>query len=158
MTVHKKICIYGFSILEVMIFASITAVILVAAVGYTVQLVVTMQKNIHSVIATHYVEEVKDWLDGEREDNWQIFQDQASNAGTVYCLNTELSLDTTFPLVAGACVSDGLTPSIYQRTLTLTKDTLDTETATSVASIIQVSWRDQGVDYVERLDSTYTVW
>jgi len=158
MTVHKKIGIYGFSILEVMIFASITAVILVAAVGYTVQLVVTMQKNIHSIIATHYVEEVKDWLDGEREDNWQIFQDQASNAGTVYCLNTELSLDTTFPLIAGACASDGLTPSIYQRTLTLTKDTPDTETATSVASIIQVSWRDQGVDYVERLDSTYTVW
>ena len=69
-----------------------------------------------------------------------------------------MTLGTAFPLPVGACTTDGLTPNIYQRTLTLTKDTPDDETATSVSSLIQVSWQDQRIDYVERLDSTYTVW
>ena len=56
----------GFSIIEVIVFTSMLSVVLVAAVGYTVRLVFTMTHNRHKLMATHYVEEVKEWYVKER--------------------------------------------------------------------------------------------
>jgi len=150
----------GFSIIEVIVFTSMLSVVLVAAVGYTVRLVFTMTHNRHKLMATHYVEEVKEWLNGERESDWEQFQNRSTLGGTTYCINNVLQLNTTLAsLIPGPCGFTGVVgtpPQIYQRQLILSKDS--NETATRVFAVIQVSWRDEGVLYTEEIETVYSVW
>lgn len=155
---------FGFSIIEIIVFVSLLSIILVAAVGYTVRLVFTMTHNRHKILATHYVDEVKDWLDGERESDWEVFQGRSSTGtGTTYCMNAPLQLLTRLnTLAAGACGFNGIgaviptNPLIYRRTLTLQKD--QAETARTVTATIRVSWRDEGVLYTESIETIYSLW
>jgi len=150
----------GFSIIEVIVFASMLSIVLVAAVGYTVRLVFTMTHNRHKLFATHYAEETQEWLNGERESDWQQFQDYSTVAGKTYCLNDPLELSTTLAsLPTSPCGYTGIVgtnPEIYRRTLFLQKDRAGT--ATRISATVQVSWRDEGVVYTEELDTVYSVW
>lgn len=150
----------GFSIIEVIVFTAMMSVVLVAAVGYTVRLVFTMTHNRHRLLATHYVEEVKEWLNGERETDWQVFQSNATVVPKLYCLNAPLQLDDTLAsLPTGTCDFTGIVgvdPQIYQRRLFLSKNVAGT--ADRVTAVIQVSWRDEGVLYTEEIETVYSVW
>jgi len=147
----------GFSIIEIIIFIGILSVVLTAALGFTVRMIMSVRVNEHRLRATYYVEEVKEWLDGEREADWATFESFASPAGVVYCMNQPLTLtDTLGTLTPGACTSNGLVPAIYHRELTLSKD--NPSTATRVDATIQVTWMENGVQYVEKIQTGYSVW
>lgn len=151
----------GFSIIEVIVFVSLLSIVLVAAVGYTVRLVFTMNHNRHKLLATHYTDEVKEWLNSERESDWEQFQSFASTgSGSTYCLNESLNLLTQLDdLQIAPCAFTGVPPTnplIYQRQLILSKDR--DEIATRVFARIQVSWRDEGVLYTEDIETVYSIW
>lgn len=148
---------FGFSIIEVIIFIGILSVVLTAALGFTIKMIMTVRINEHRLRASHYVEEVVEWLNGEREADWEVFESFSSTGGTVYCINQPLAINNTLATLAtGACTSNGLTPAIYHRELTLSKDSLTT--ATRVAATIQVTWIEDGVQYVEQIQTGYSVW
>ncbi len=153
----------AFSIIEVIVFASMLSVVLVAAVGYTVRLVFTMTHDRHKILATHFAEETQEWLNGERESDWEQFQNRSTVAGTTYCVNNALALSTTLAsLSSGACGFTGIgtatatNPLIFRRQLILSKDRA--QTATRVTATIRVSWQDEGVLYTEEVVSVYSVW
>lgn len=154
----------AFSIIEVIIFASMLSVVLVASVGYTVRLVFTMTHDRHKLLATHFAEETQEWLNGERQSDWEQFQNHSTfPSGTTYCVNNALALETTLAnLPTGACNFTGVgtasptNPLIFRRQLILSKDR--PETATRVTATIQVSWNDEGVLYTEEIVSVYSVW
>ena len=148
---------FGFSIIEVIIFIGILSVVLTAALGFTIKMIMTVRVNEHRLYATHYVEEVTEWLNGEREADWEEFESHATTGGTVYCINNTLAISTLFDdLTTGACTTNGLTPAIYQRELTLSKDI--PTTATRVSATVQVTWIEEGVQYVEQIQTGYSVW
>ena len=154
----------GFSIIEIIVFMTLLSVVLVAGVGYTARLIITMSHNRHQLLATHYTDELKEWLGGEREVDWENFQDHASVAGIEYCLNNRLDLSDTIDTILtsaslGGCSFTGVSgtdPLIYQRTLFLRKDVA--ETATRLRATIRVAWRDEGVLYQEEVQTVYSVW
>jgi len=153
----------AFSIIEVIVFASMLSIVLVAAVAYTVRLVFTMTHDRHKLLATHYVEEMHEWLNGERESDWEQFQNYSSTTGTTYCINEPLNLSTTLAsLSTGICGFTGVgtatptNPLIFQRQLILSKDRA--KTATKVTATVRVSWRDEGVLYSEEIVTVYSVW
>jgi len=159
----KKNYASSFSIIEVIVFASMLSVILVAAVGYTVRLVFTMTHNRHKLLATHYVEETQEWLNGERESDWQQFQDYSTTTGRTYCINDPLDLSSTMASLSiavcdftGVGTATATNPLIYRRRLILSKDR--PETASRVTATIQVSWQDEGVLYTEEIVTVYSVW
>lgn len=153
----------AFSIIEVIVFASMLSIVLVAAVAYTVRLVFTMTHDRHKLLATHYVEEMHEWLNGERESDWEQFQNYSSTTGTTYCINDPLNLSRTLAsLSTGLCGFTGVgtasttNPLIFQRQLILLKDRA--KTATKVTATVRVSWRDEGVLYSEEIVTVYSVW
>ncbi|PIZ65793.1 hypothetical protein COU87_04905 [Candidatus Roizmanbacteria bacterium CG10_big_fil_rev_8_21_14_0_10_39_12] len=150
----------SFSLIEVIVFTSMLSIVLVAAVGYTVRLVFTMTHNRHKLVATHYVDEVKEWLNGERETDWDQFQGFASVGGQTYCVNNQLNLNSTLStLSTGTCNFDGVVgndPLIYQRQIIMTKNLA--ANPTRIIALIRVSWRDEGVLYVEQIETIYSVW
>jgi len=137
------------------------SIVLVAAAGYTAQILRQMTYNQHKIYATRYVEDLKEWVDAEREADWPSFQSRASiGTGTIYCVNSALSLSTIFTdFVSGTCDFTGIgtqNPRIFSRVLTLKKDA---SAANTVTAIITVSWyENDATPKVERLELVYTVW
>lgn len=151
----------SFSLIEVIVFTSMLGIVLVAAVGYTVRLVFTMTHNRHKLIATHYVDEVKEWLNGERETDWEEFQSFALvDDGQTYCVNNQLNLDSSLSsLSTGSCAFDGVVgsdPQIYQRQIIMKKNLA--ANPTRITAEIRVSWRDEGVLYTEQIETIYSIW
>lgn len=143
--------------IEVIVFIGIMSMVLTAALGFTIKMIKTVRVNEHRLRATHYVEEVIEWLNGEREADWVVFESFASTSGKTYCINQPQTINTTMALLSsGVCTSNGLTPAIYKRQLILTKDALSN--ATRVNATVQVTWVEEGVQYVEQIQTGYSVW
>ncbi|MFA9288588.1 MAG: prepilin-type N-terminal cleavage/methylation domain-containing protein [Weeksellaceae bacterium] len=155
----------GFTIIELIIFITLLSTILVVAASYVTRLLYNMTTNEHRVKARFYAEEVVEWLNGERQSDWQAFQNEASVAGTVYCLNGTISLDTLLQdLTPGACsgTNNGYVgvgnraPKIFKRELTLTKNTASN--ATQVTARITVSWVDRDIEYSVPIETIYSIY
>lgn len=144
----------GFTLLEVMIFIVILSMVLITATSFITKLLVSIRSNENRVSAAFLADDVKEWLNGERESNpWSTFHGKASQAGIRYCLNTQLelahtitSLNTpTFPAAACAAyanIQTGMKP-IYKRELVLYKN--NNLNPTQVTAAITISWIDNGI-------------
>lgn len=150
----------GFSLIEVIVFMTLVSIVLVSAVGFTMRLVHTMTYNQHKLYATHYIQDLKEWLDGEREADWQTFQAYASQGGTTYCANNALAITSTLAsLSTGSCGFTGVgtqDPRVFRRRLILTKDVAST--ATRVTAVLEVSWMEDNVLETETITTVYSLW
>lgn len=150
----------GFSLIEVLVFMTLVSIVLVSAVGFTMRLVHNMSYNQHKLYATHYVQDLKEWLDGEREADWQTFQSYSTQAGRAYCANNALSITSTLAsLSTSTCQFTGVgtqDPRVFRRTLILTKDVAGT--ATRVTALIEVSWMEDDVLQTESITTVYSLW
>lgn len=149
----------GFSLFEVLIFVAIISTVLIAAASYMVRLLVTLNINQHKSLASYYAEDVKNWLDGERQTSWLDLVSKSSTTGTTYCVNNALPLLATLStLTAGSCSNyNGVgvrEPRIYKRELTLTT----TPTESQVSAHIVVSWQEGGKTFSIPLDTIYFPW
>jgi len=155
----------GFSIIEVMIFVSLVSMVLIAAVGYTIQLLQAMHYNQNKMLATRDIEDVIEWLDREREIDWQDFQSVARQATTAnYCMNAPIGLSQSLInlTITNPISSCGFTRTIsgrpFRRILNLQKNTADAVTASLVTATITVSWEEGTQVHQERIQKTYSLW
>lgn len=151
----------GFSLIEVIVFVSLVSIILIAAAGFTVQMLNRMSYNQHKLYAAHYVNDVQEWLDGEREADWPTFVSAASTGGTLYCINDPIGIsddiDTLTPTTLASCGATGITgetPPLYRRTLVLTSD----NAGSTVTARIEVMWFENGRTTTEQTETVYSVW
>ncbi len=149
----------GFSLLELLIFVMILNIVFVAAISLVVNSMYRMRINVHKARAVFYAEELKEWLNGEREADWAGLQ---SRAGRTYCVNDQLNLHATFDdFTTGNCPFTGIgtnSPRIYRRRLILSPPSLS-----QISARIEVSWYEaspNGTDqqYDEILETVYTTW
>lgn len=150
----------AFSLIEVLVFMTLISIVLISAVGFTLNLVHTMSYNQHKLYATHYVQDLKEWLDSEREIDWNEFQRYASTSGSTYCANNTLNPnDRINVLSTGPCNFDGvgtLDPQIFRRRITMEKDT--SGTANRVTVTFEVGWMEDDVLQTETITSVYSLW
>ncbi len=166
----------AFTLIEIMIFVSLLSMVLVVIVAYVTRLLMNMKVNEHKIFASFYVEETSEWLINERYADWNAFQARAgSPAGIIYCVNKNFILTDTIAILDPSYWTttdpnrsyrvasinncpltgiNGLAPSIYRRTITLTKDAAINPTR--VNAQIVVSWVDNGVNYSQQLETVYT--
>ena len=139
----------GFSLIEVLIFVSILSVFFVIAASVTVVSVRNMKINEHKILATHYAEELVEWLRNQKEADWTTFSARSSGN---YCFN-ESPIDTTW-VVAGECTDYGLS-GMFNRDLTFS--TVGSPVAQVNVKII-VSWHELGNSYQVPLTTVFTRW
>lgn len=161
MVANKK----GFTLLEVMIFTTILTVVLVSAAAFTTRLVYNLRINEHKIFANIYASELLEWLTSEREANWNNVYSVASNSpGTTYCVNGNLTVNTTFadttvfriPTVGNPCIFNGITgrpPTIFKRELILVRNGTNQVNVT-----VRVSWQEGATTYSDEIQAIYTSW
>ncbi len=143
----------GMTLLEVLIFVSILTLIFLTIAFATTQSIKRTLYNQQKIIATHYAEEVHEWMRGEKESDWAIF---ASRADTTYCMNESV----TTCHAAGSCWSENTAcaaddyalGSKYKRSSTLTTNGSLIDVTTTI------EWKDGVNTYSLPLETTFSRW
>jgi len=139
----------SFSLIEVLIFVTILSLFLISAATV---ITFSMHQNtikVNMLKATHYNEQLLDWLRTQKETDWSIFTRSAGNS--TVCFNTEpissFSNDCSNKLDSGA----------FNRVAYFTTDN-SSGIATQVNVKIITSWQEGGNSYSTQLSGLFTVW
>ena len=139
----KRIANKGFTLIEVLVFVSITSLLLLAAVNITAISISRLKAEQYKVLGNYFMDSLFEWLAGEKERDWTNFYSKASSDGITYCFN---QLDIDWPSSAGGCGDEfslGVSEifngkNIFQREATLTTVGED------VKATIVVRWKYKG--------------
>ena len=150
----------GFSLIEVVVFVGLLNIILLAAVNYLITFTYQTRILEHKTYATFYQEEIKEWLDSEREADWTGLLLKAPVVPVTYCVNGNLTLNySVASLASGSCGYDGVDtggPQMFRRTVRLSRSG-----ATQINAHIRVDWFEVGTDgaqkpFSQTFDTIYT--
>ncbi len=125
---------HGFSLIETLIFVSILSLLFVVTASVTTLSIRNMKISQHKVMATHYADELMEWLIYQKQSSWQTISEKAPQIGETYCFST-LDWDHV-----GACTTETV-GTIYKRQATLTANN---SPATSINIEILVQWNEPG--------------
>ncbi len=143
----------GFSLIEVLIFTTILSLFFVTAAAVVTASLRNVQISQHKILATRYAEELLEWVKNEKQNDWySFFQSRAGieNTNYIYCFNNTV---LAWP-AAGSCSTPGLTPPIYNRTLTLRSS----DGGSKIEVTIDVGWTDFNISQSVDLKSVMTVY
>ncbi len=138
----------GFTLLEALFFILFISIIVVSVI-YSSSLVI--RKNTVSeqkILASHFSEEVREWLRGEKEADWPALFAKSSVVGITYCFNASV---VSWPS-AGNCQGSYSLSGQYLREVTLTR-VVDAAGNSQIRAIITVSFKD-GVNVISARDNT----
>lgn len=143
----------GFSLVEVLVFVTILGLFFVAAISVTTFSLKNMKIDEHKIIATHFAEEGLEWINSEKENDWETFvlKDTSSGTGTLYCIN---SLDWSTAHLCGENYILG-TPPFFKREVTLT----NSGNPTSQVNIkVVVSWIEGNQTMNVQIKTVVNLW
>ena len=103
--------------------------------------------NQHKLVATHYAEELREWIRGQKEINWDSF---ATGKMGTWCFETEPV--AAWPS-AGSCADYSL-DSLYKREVILSANA----EVTQVTAEITVSWREGANVFSVPLKTIYSIY
>ncbi len=131
----------GFTLIEVLVFVTIMSIILIAAVALTATSINQLKTQQYKILATHFAESLFEWLEAQKELDWQDFVSKATQNGKVYCFN-DLNI-SDWPGTSGSCSDYSLGANemfngkqIFKREVKLTKIGEDVKAA------VTVTWKD----------------
>lgn len=149
----------GFSLVEVLIFTAILSVFFVVASEVATASLRAMKITEHKILATRYAEELQEWIQAQREIDWNSFAARSSASGTYYCFKNDIS--SGWPVSGDCGASDytavvGKTPAIFRRNAKL----INIGSGLQVDVIVTVSWQEVGgtVPTPVEIISRYSVW
>lgn len=145
----------GFTLIEVLVFVSIISVFFVIVASLATVALHNIAITQRKIIATRYAEEMQEWLRYQKDANWNTFATKASNLGTNYCFNSQLS-DGVWPQ-SDICPTTGILElssvnKIYSRKVTLTSINQQ------VNVVITVSWNDGISTSQTVINTTFAPW
>lgn len=100
----------GFSLIEVLVFTSILALVFVTISAVVSSSLAILKVQEHKILATHYAEELLNWLQAKKEEDWNVFASKSNNTVT-YCFNNPID-DWPSP---GSCPVNSFLDSIFKR-------------------------------------------
>ncbi len=148
---------HGFSLIEVLVFVSVLALFFVVAVAVTTATIRNMQVSEHKIIATHYAEELSNWITSQKEADWYTFTNNyTSTSGKTYCFK-----DLSWSINRSCSGSSEMLNSFYNRYAVFTADIAPPNT-TQVTVTITVSWPEpngtpNGTHSVQ-ITNVYQIW
>ncbi|OGK18344.1 hypothetical protein A3G67_03565 [Candidatus Roizmanbacteria bacterium RIFCSPLOWO2_12_FULL_40_12] len=123
----------GFSLVEVLVFVSVLAVFFVVAAAISSVSLRVSKSNENKLRATHYAEELTEWLRGRKEEDWDAF---LKNRQGTWCFNnTPL---TNWPS-SGTCLSSSYLDTIFKREAVIS-DPVPNDDQLNVS--VTVSWSE----------------
>ena len=78
MSVNRR----GFTLIEVLVFTAIVSIFYVVAAAVSAYSLGVMKTNENKVYATHYADEVNEWLRNQKESDWTTFSAKSNQS---YC-------------------------------------------------------------------------
>jgi len=151
-TVPKNI-IFGFSLIEVLIFLTIISLFLIIAITITVQSLHNLKLTEYKILASYYTQEAFEWLKIEKETDWNAFINKSSINGTTYCLNNGLNLNSASP-----CGNNDFSlGNFFKREVTLKKLT-DIQNNYYVNIKITLFWRERNDVNQIKIESSLNQW
>ena len=152
---NNKTITKSFTIVEVLIFVTLISLIFIT-ISYIITFSLKNTKiNEHKILATHYAEELKEWLRGEKEDDWNIFTTKGHVSGSQWCVNT-IPIDIS-TLVGGPCGLDySLHNNTFKRDLTLTNNVSPNPTQVTVNIIVE--WKEDNNIYTIPINTVFSLW
>jgi type II secretory pathway pseudopilin PulG len=106
----------GFSLIEVLVFTSILALVFITISAAVSSSLAILKVQEHKILATHYAEELLNWLQAEKEADWIAF---AGRSNDTYCFNAN-------PIVnwpaTGSCLGNSFLDSIFKREVVIGGD------------------------------------
>lgn len=130
---HKKN--RGFTLVETMVFVVLISLIFITLTSLTAVSLKSARVNENKILATHYGEEVREWVRGEKEVNWNNFIAKSGDPAKIYCLN---SIIISWPS-EGSCQQDDYSLlGKFRRELSL----FYLASQNQVQAAITVSWKD----------------
>jgi type II secretory pathway pseudopilin PulG len=73
----------GFSLIELLIFTTILSLVFISVSTIITASLANLKKQEHKILATHFAEELLEWLRAEKEADWNSFV----NKNGTYCFN-----------------------------------------------------------------------
>lgn len=141
----------SFSLIEVLIFITILSFFFVTSAAI---ITVSMHQNtlkINMIKATHYNEQLLDWIKGEKDTNWNNFVLTASDK--TYCFKT---LEPSWSEVVVDKNDCELTlDGMYRRYAVFATDTVP---STQVQVTTYTEWQDGGNTYSTKLYTVLNIW
>lgn len=138
----------SFSLIEVLVFVTILSLFLITAASI---ITVSIRQNtlkIHLLKATHYNEQLLDWIKSEKETDWNTFVTMADVTGKTYCFT-----DTTYSWSIATCDYD--LDAIFKRYAIL-------KSIGSPVSQVEVTiftdWKESSMDHTTKLHTVFTIW
>lgn len=162
----------GFSLIEILVAVMILSVVLVASAQAVSRSIQSLSVEEHRIYAAYLAEEMADWLNTEREINWQTFTTFASSPPNprVYCVNMNVDPSAATPptlatvlSVTGDCTGQarGITgmaalgvPQIFHRVVELQPVG---NPITRINVLVRVRWNDYGQNYEVPVRTSFTI-
>lgn len=128
----------GFSLIEVLVFLSITAVFFISAVSVLIFFLRNIKNQQYKIIASHYIEEASEWLKFQKDAGWENLASRSSLSGLVYCVN-QLNFNNQYPCNSYGLPANPGQMNIFKRQVRL--NNLDS-VPTRIRAVIEVYWPD----------------
>lgn len=144
----------GFTLLEILLFVTLISLVFIAVSYLSTYSLKTTRVAQQKIIATHFVEELQEWLRGQKEVDWGSFLAKAGNpTGLIYCVNS-MPADLSGLTSGSGCGSTYGLGTIYKREVTLTKNLTDTQVTISII----VTWKENNNTFTVPISTIFSVW
>lgn len=139
----------GFTLLEAIVFVLLLSLIIIAIAQATTVAIRSNISNANKILATHYAEEVREYIRGEKEQDWDVFLAYASQEGITYCFNAE---DIQGWPAAGVCGGDYSLFDKFRRE-TFLQTFVGPDSSIQVRATVNMSWREGGNAYSQSIST-----
>jgi len=135
----------AFSLIEVLVFTTILGFVFISITTIVTFSLKNLKTQEHKILATHYAEELLNWLKAKKEEDWLQF---TAKSGNTYCFNS--SPITNWPS-ASFCSSYNLN-SIFKREVALSGN------FNQINADISVKWQEGNGENQVNIKTIFNPW
>ena len=139
----------GFTLIEVLIFATVLSIFFIIAAASINASLNRLKNDEYKILATHYAQELSEWLKFEKEADWNDFIDNIGTTSPVTKSFHDLSWSNNNEPMGD--------PPIFTREATFTEESIGGRIV-RVNVRIKVYWRHNGNVHNVSLSTILSVW
>lgn len=170
----KNMQIKAFSLIEVLIFVVVFSLFFIIAATVVVSTLRITTTNQNKIKATHFNDELGEWLRSEKEVNWggavyvegsgdaDSFTEQSTlqystnpNNNTSFCFDTALT--QSWPS-SGTTLCDFSLESKFRRMATFSADLTADNYVTQITAIITTEWKEGNSVRSSSIQKVFSIW
>ncbi len=141
----------SFTLVEVLIFVTIITLFFISAVAIVNLSLLNMKNSEYRILATHEAQQLKEWLDSERNEDWNEFTDNIN-------FGSQTKVTRCFPSLTWGGNCDMKLNKIFTRTVDFSKRETKGGEVTVINALIKVSWPLGNNNYEVTVPTTFSLW